>query len=156
MIEVRPFERRDRDQLARLVNAHVAAATPGGSIPVSTLLSDLERPLGEELIGPWVTELATLVAVERGRLLGAAHLRRYTSDAVASEWYRDSGEIRWLLCWPGQSDAGRVRNQRPAQDPVQKIVPGIRQHDHPWRDGAEVASRRIAKGGIGGDRFLNR
>jgi len=112
MIEVRPFERRDRDQLARLVNAHVAAATPGGSIPVSTLLSDLERPLGEELIGPWVTELATLVAVERGRLLGAAHLRRYTSEAVASEWYRDSGEIRWLLCWPDQIDAGRALCER--------------------------------------------
>ena len=112
MIEVRPFERRDRDQVARLVNAHVAAATPGGAIPVSTMLSDLERPLREELIGPWVTELATFVAMKRGRLLGAAHLRRYTGEAVATEWYRDSGEIRWLLCWPDQIDAGRALCER--------------------------------------------
>ena len=112
MIEVRPFERRDREQLTRLVNAHVAAATPGGSIPVSTLLSDLERPLGEELIGPWVVELATIVAVERGRLLGAAHLRRYTGEGPASEWYRDAGEIRWLLCWPDRLDAGDALSKR--------------------------------------------
>src|SRR5215469_6679328 len=112
MIEVRPFERRDRDLLARLVNTHVAAATPGGSIPVSTLLSDLERPVGEELIGPWVTELATFVAEERGRLLGAVHLRRYTGDAGASEWYRDAGEIRWLLFWPDQTAAGHALCER--------------------------------------------
>jgi hypothetical protein len=112
VIEVRRFERSDRDQLARLVNAHVAAATPGGSIPVSTLLGDLERPLGEELIGPWVIESATFAALQRGRLLGAAHLRRYTSEAVASEWYRDAGEIRWLLCWPDQIDAGRALCER--------------------------------------------
>jgi hypothetical protein len=35
MIEVRPFARGDREQLSRLVNAHVAAATPGGSVPAA-------------------------------------------------------------------------------------------------------------------------
>lgn len=29
-IEVRPFRRRDRDQLTQLVNAHAAAVVPGG------------------------------------------------------------------------------------------------------------------------------
>ena len=116
MIEVRPFERRDREQLARLVNAHVAAATPGGSIPVATLLSDLERPLAEEIVGPWVTELATLVAVEHERLVAAAHLRRFTGEPAASEHYRDAGEIRWLLCWPDHLPAGRaVRDRALAQ-----------------------------------------
>ena len=116
MIDVRPFERRDREQLARLVNAHVAAATPGGSIPVATLLGDLERPFGEELVGPWVTELATLVAVKRERLVAAAHLRRFTAGPAASECYRDAGEIRWLLCWPDHVAAGRaVRDRSLAQ-----------------------------------------
>lgn len=108
MLQVRPFARTDREQLSRLVNAHVAAATPGGSVPVALLLNDLERPLGEFVIGPWVTDVATLVAVDNDRLVAAAHLRRYTDDHRASDSYRDAGEIVWLLCWPDHLDAGRA------------------------------------------------
>ena len=77
MIEVRPFTRGDREQLARLVNAHVAAAMPGASVPTATLLNDLERPIGEYVVGPWVTDMATLVVVEGDRIVAGAHLRRY-------------------------------------------------------------------------------
>ena len=108
MVQVRPFARRDREQLTRLASAHVATATPGASIPSATLLNHLEHPLGEPVIGPWVTDLATFVAVERDRVVGAAHLRRYANDERASESYRDSGEIVWLLCWPEHLDAGRA------------------------------------------------
>lgn len=112
MLEVRPFARNDREQLSRLVNAHVAAATPGGSIPTALLLNDLERPLGEPLIGPWVTDVSTLVALENDRLVGAAHLRRYTVENRASDSYRDAGEIAWLLCWPDHLAAGRAVRDR--------------------------------------------
>lgn len=80
MVEVRSFARHDREQLTRLVNAHIATATPGGSIPSAMLLSQLEHPLDEHIIGPWVTDLATFVAVQRDRIVGAAHLRRYADD----------------------------------------------------------------------------
>ena len=92
MLEVRPFARSDREQLARLVNAHVATATPGGYVPVSTLLNDLERPLGEHIVGPWVSELVTLVAVQRDQLVAAAHLRRFADDDRASDSMRNTGE----------------------------------------------------------------
>jgi hypothetical protein len=108
VLEVRPYLRVDREQLLRLVNAHVAAATPGGSVPAALLLSDLERPLGEYVVGPWVSEVATLVAVVDQRLVGAAHLRRYTDDDRASPSYRNAGEIVWLLCWPDHLDAGQA------------------------------------------------
>jgi len=108
MVEIRPFARGDREQLTRLASAHLAAAIPGGSIPASTMLSQLEHPLGEYVIGPWVTDLATLVAVERGRIVAAAHLRRYVDDERASPSYRNTGEIVWLLCWPEHLDAGRA------------------------------------------------
>lgn len=108
MPEVRPFARSDREQLARLINAHIATAIPGGYVPVATLLNDLERPLGEHIIGPWVSELATLVAVERDQVVAAAHLRRFADDDRASESLRDTGEIRWLLCWPDHMAAGRA------------------------------------------------
>ena len=108
MVEVRPFARRDREQLTRLVNAHVSAAIPGGSIPTATLLNQLEHPIGEPLIGPWVTEYATFVAVEAERVLGAAHLRRYADDERTGTSYRNAGEIEWLLYWPDHLEAGRA------------------------------------------------
>jgi len=108
VVEVRPFARQDREQLGRLVNAHIAAAVPGASIPAAGLLNQLEHPVGEYIIGPWVTQLATLVAVERDRIVAAAHLRRYADDVRASESYRNTGEIVWLVCWPEHLDAGRA------------------------------------------------
>jgi hypothetical protein len=108
MIEVRPFTRGDREQLARLVNAHVAAAMPGASVPTATLLNDLERPIGEYVVGPWVTDMATLVVVEGDRIVAGAHLRRYGGEEGISESYRDAGEITWLVCWPDHLQAGRA------------------------------------------------
>lgn len=107
-MEIRPFARRDREQLTRLASAHLAAVIPGASIPASILLSQLEHPIGEYVIGSWVTDLATFVAVDRGRVVAAAQVRRYADDERASESYRNTGEIVWLLCWPEHLDAGRA------------------------------------------------
>ena len=45
-IEIRAFERRDREQLTELVNAHVDAVVPGRSVSVNAVLSQLEREPG--------------------------------------------------------------------------------------------------------------
>lgn len=50
-----------------------------------------------------VIERATLVAVQRERIVAAAHLLRYGTSDEVGETYRDAGEIRWLLCWPEAS-----------------------------------------------------
>src|SRR5215475_3782440 len=104
-IEVRPFHRRDRQQLADLVNAHAQAVVPGMGVSVSALLSELERQPGEFIVDPWVSERTTLVAEQRYRVAAAAHLLRYYADERAGRAYRGAGEIRWLLFWP-QSPAG--------------------------------------------------
>jgi hypothetical protein len=104
-IEVRPFHRRDRQQLTNLVNAHVQAVVPGIGVSVSALLSELERHPGEFIVDPWVRERATLVAEQRDRVAAAAHLLRYYADERAGHAYRGAGEIRWLLFWP-QAPAG--------------------------------------------------
>ncbi|MDQ6675090.1 MAG: GNAT family N-acetyltransferase [Chloroflexota bacterium] len=99
-IDVRPFRRGDREQLTHLVNVHAAAVIPGVSASVNTVMSQLEREPGEFIVDPWVVERATLVAEQRGRVVGAAHLLRYAADEHVGEAYRDSAEIRWFLFWP--------------------------------------------------------
>jgi GNAT superfamily N-acetyltransferase len=99
-IQVQPFHRRDRQQLADLVNAHAAAVVPGAGVSVAALLSHLEREPGEFLVDPWVRERLTLVARQNDRVAAAAHLLRYGDDERVGPAYRNSGEIRWLLFWP--------------------------------------------------------
>ena len=99
-VEVRPFRRSDREQLTDLVNAHVRAVLPGGSVSVHTVLSQLERQPGEFIVDPWVSERLTLVADQRDRVAAAAHLLRYHSNERAGQAYRGMGEIRWFLFWP--------------------------------------------------------
>ncbi len=99
-IQVRPFRRSDRDQLTSLVNAHAAAVVPGMAVSVNTVLSSLERRPGEFIEEPWVSDRATLVAEQQGRVAAAAHLLRYYPDERAGPSARDSGDINWLLFWP--------------------------------------------------------
>jgi GNAT superfamily N-acetyltransferase len=99
-VEVRPFRRADRDQLADLVNAHAEAVVPGMGTSVAALLASLERQPGEPITDPWVSERATLVAEQRHRIVGAAHLLRYFADERAGQAYRGLGEISWLVFWP--------------------------------------------------------
>lgn len=99
-VRVRAFLRSDRDQLTTLVNAHLGAVAPGSSVSVQALLSSLERDPGEFIVDPWVVERRTLVAEQRNRLVAAAHLVRYGSGPEVGEHYRDTAEIRWLVCWP--------------------------------------------------------
>lgn len=108
MVEVRPFVRADRDQLTDLANAHISAVVPGWSVPAAALLAQLEREPGEYVVDPWVTDRATIVGVERDRLVAAAHLRRYADGDRVGRDYRNAGEIAWLLCWPDHPDAGHA------------------------------------------------
>jgi GNAT superfamily N-acetyltransferase len=111
-VRIRPFARADRDQLADLVNGHLAAVTPGLSLSVQALLSHLEREPGEIIVDPWVIERITLVAEQRHRIVAAAHLLRYGGSDEVGEHYRDAGEIRWLVSalpasfWPDAEVAG--------------------------------------------------
>jgi hypothetical protein len=69
MHEIRPFTRSDRDQLAELVNVHIAAVLPGSALPVSALLAQFEREPAQYVVDPWVIDRVTLVAIERDRVL---------------------------------------------------------------------------------------
>ena len=70
-IVIRPFQRGDREQVTELVNAHIGAVLPGVSVSVNAVMSQLEREPGESIVDPWVSERATLVAIERERVVAA-------------------------------------------------------------------------------------
>jgi len=106
--EVRLFARQDRDQLLSLVNHHIAAVLPGGSIPASVLLSQMERDTAEYVIDPWVVGRHTIVGLERDRVVAAAHLKRYGEDLRVSASYSGAGSVDWLVCWPDHLAAGRL------------------------------------------------
>ncbi len=108
MEHVRPFNRADRDQLTELVNAHIAAVVPGWGVSVSALLSQLEREPAQYVVDPWVVERSTLVTVRDDRIVAAAYLKRYGTDARVMPDYHDAGEIAWLVCWPHAVDAGHA------------------------------------------------
>ena len=111
-VEVRPFARHDREQVTALVNAHVGAVVPGVSVSVNAVMSQLEREPGEYIVDPWVAERTTLVAVDRERVVAAAHVRRYADDDRVGESFRGAGEIYWLLCWRDATGAGDELVQR--------------------------------------------
>jgi hypothetical protein len=105
-IEIRPFERRDRDQLTELVNRHVAAVVPGVALSVNAVLSQLEREPGEFIVDPWVAERRCLVAVDHAALVAAALVHRFRGDPDVGPDFRNAGDIRWLVCTRPACDAG--------------------------------------------------
>jgi GNAT superfamily N-acetyltransferase len=107
-IELRPFRRGDREQVAALVNAHLEAMLPGVSVSVNAVMSQLEREPDEYVVDPWAVERTTLVALVRERVVAAAHLIRYGGGEHVSESYRDAGDIRWLVFWPGDEEAAHA------------------------------------------------
>lgn len=105
-VAIRPFERRDRDQLTALVNRHVAAVIPGVVLSVNTVLGQLEREPEETIVDPWVAERCCLVAERPDGIVAAVLLHRFRGGDDVSESYRGTGELRWLLCGPDATDAG--------------------------------------------------
>ena len=104
-LDVRSFQRRDREQLTALVNAHIGAVLPGVAVSVNAVMSRLEREPEETIVDPWAVERATLVAVVRDAIAGGAHVVRYGADDRVSDSYRDTAEIRWLVFVPGEDTA---------------------------------------------------
>jgi GNAT superfamily N-acetyltransferase len=147
-IHVRPFHRRDREQLTSLVNAHAAAVVPGISISVAAMLSDLERQPDEFITDPWVSERLTLVADQGNRVVAAAHLLRYFTDERAGEDVRGTGEIRWLVFWP-EAPAGNPYWPDATQAAEMLIAVCIRQFDE-WDVDSQDAGGELPVPGVYG------
>lgn len=107
-LSVRPFDRRDRDQLTALVNLHIGSVLPGVAVSTNTVLSQLEREPGEVIVDPWVEQRVCLVAERDQAITAAALVHRFGRDDRVNEGYRAAAEIRWLIAAPDDAEAGRA------------------------------------------------
>src|SRR5215469_12363845 len=148
-IHVRPFHRRDRDQLTDLVNARAAAVVPGQSLSVAAMLSHLEREPGEFIVDPWVTDRASLVAEQNNRIPAAAHLLRYGDGEDVGVAYRGGGEIRWLLFWPEGPVRGNPWWTAGTQAASELIAACIAQFDQ-WHVTSQSAGGELPVPGVYG------
>lgn len=105
MISIELFRPEHLHQLQTLVNIHIGALVPGWALPPAYLAGHLRRNPGEYIVDPWVIERATLCAIERRRVVAAAHLLRYGSGAEVGPSHRNVGEIGWLIGWPDAAEA---------------------------------------------------
>jgi GNAT superfamily N-acetyltransferase len=146
-ITVRPFQRGDRDQLTALVNAHARAVVPGASISVNAVMNQLEREPGEFIVDPWVEERTTLVAELRSRVVGAAHVLRYSAGDQVGEDYRGAGEIRWFLFWPESPNGPYWPGPAPSGD---KLLSACCQQLDEWRVSRQYADGTLPAPGVYG------
>ncbi|HEY4026140.1 MAG TPA: GNAT family N-acetyltransferase [Candidatus Dormibacteraeota bacterium] len=108
MVSVEPHRDLHLEQLQRLVNCHLAGVVPGWQLPRGIIAGSLRPMNADPELDLWVAERHTLCAVEEGRLLGAAHVLRYTSRAGVGAGYRGAAELAWLLFWPQADTAAQV------------------------------------------------
>ncbi len=139
---IRPFERRDGDQLTALANSHVSAVIPGIVLSVNTVLGQLELEPYESIVDPWVAERLRLVAEQDNEIVAATLLHRFRPDDDVSAAYRGAGGIRWLVCEVDAGEAGaQGTGHRAATEPmsVQRLATG-REHQlgSSWRPEAGV------------------
>jgi hypothetical protein len=106
--EVVPLAPDHLDQLTELLNAHLDAVVPGFALPAAYLAERLTRDPGEAVVDPWVVRRRTLVAVERYRVVAAAHLLRYGATPDVGPAFRNVGEIAWLVAWPSACEAAEA------------------------------------------------
>ena len=104
-MRVHPFESAYLPGLRTLINSHLSAVVPGWTLPDEAVGAHLVQNYGECVTDPWVIERSTLLATEGWRVLAAVHLLRYSDSEEVGEHFRGAGEIGWLFCVPGRSEA---------------------------------------------------
>lgn len=104
-MSVQPFDSRALPQLQALINLHLGAVVPGWALPVEAIAHSLVRDDSEPTTDPWVAERATLCVMRGYTVLAAAHLLRYGAGPEVNPFYRELGEVGWMLALPTEPDA---------------------------------------------------
>src|SRR5688500_14766336 len=105
MISIEQYRPEHLPQLQALINTHMSTLVPGWALPEAFIAGRLQRNPGEYVVDSWVTTRLTLCAIERQRVVAAAHLLRYGSGVEVGADYHHVGEIAWFIAWPEAAKA---------------------------------------------------
>jgi ribosomal protein S18 acetylase RimI-like enzyme len=105
MMQIEPLRNEHLIQLQALINAHLSAVVPGWALPAAFIADRLHHDPRQYVLDPWVTERTTLCALDRQRVVAAAHVLRYGTTAEVGEYYRGAGDIAWVVFWPEHAAA---------------------------------------------------
>jgi hypothetical protein len=72
------------------------------------LAARLARDPGEAVVEAWVVRRRTLLAIERERVIAAAHLLDYGVTTQVGPAFRNAGEVAWLVAWPSACEAAEA------------------------------------------------
>jgi GNAT superfamily N-acetyltransferase len=104
-VMIEPFQEAHLFRVQLLINMHLSTLAPGWGLPEVFIARCLHRNPYQETTDPWVQERMTLCALQKQRVVAAAHLLRYGSSPEVNPYYQNAGDLAWFLAWPNASEA---------------------------------------------------
>ncbi len=104
-VVIEPFQEAHLFRVQTLINMHLSTMVPGWGLPEAFIASFLHRNPYQETIDPWVRERMTLCALQKQRVVAAAHLLRYGNGPEVNPFYQNVGDLAWFLAWPNADEA---------------------------------------------------
>jgi GNAT superfamily N-acetyltransferase len=108
MVLIEPVRDTHLEQVQALINVHLSTMVPGWVLPVTFISIRLDRNPGQYIIDPWVRERVALCALQKQRVVAAAHLLRYGNGPEVSQWYQNVGDLAWFLAWTNADEAAKA------------------------------------------------
>lgn len=145
-LNVRFARREDRDHITDLVNTHISAVIPGARVSVNTVLSSLDRQPDEHMLDPWIDERNTIVVEAHDRVVGAAHLQRFSTGRHVSPDYQGAGVIQWFITIPADDSD----HERPTASPEDTLMRACLAQLSAWNVRKKYADGRLPFPGVYG------
>ncbi len=104
-VVIEPFQETHLFRVQLLINMHLSTMVPGWGLPEAFIARCLHRNPYQETTDLWVRERVTLCALQKQRVVAAAHLLRYGNGPEVNPSYQNVGDLAWFLAWPNASEA---------------------------------------------------
>ncbi len=107
-IVIEPLRDTHLFQVQHLINMHLSTMVPGWGLPETFIARCLSCNPYQATTDPWVRERTTLCALQKRRIVAAAHLLCYGNGPEVNPWYQNAGDLAWFLAYPNAEEAASV------------------------------------------------
>ncbi len=104
-VSIEPLQETHLFRVQLLINMHLSTVAPGWGLPETVIAKCLSRNPYQETTDPWVRERVTLCALQKQRVVAAAHLLRYGDGPEVNPYYQNVGDLACSLAWPNAGEA---------------------------------------------------